>query len=937
MSGWSNELDALEKVMRVYDELGGDSEPEIHDLVTVSRRFLRETDVFVKEAPFASSKKEKFHMYLFRDLLVIGKAVGTKKYKVTHYVYLKQCTFRETPKPDADGHFTVTLTHVSRHRMHPDGTLADPLDHTARIVTRIEKLELSFLTQQSRNENMGDITKYLDEIEQDENAKREAAIKEEEATGGGEGVKKQRSWAKKRSTLTKSQKNLVSKGNEDDDSSSVSESISGLSLADLEARYSIDFAAPPANAPTERVEFEVCFGEGSMGFSLGSGPGVGVLVGRLASGSFAEIGGVCIGDRILFLENEEIGLNMTWQECVEKLKKHPRPLTITFERSAARQIDIDDHHHDHHDDHHHHHHHEEKASSTSAASDAGPAKTSSTDEIANKRRNWANRRAQRAATAGGAGGMISLHELEKVYSHAEATKTGEEQALAVFETLHTNNPAEKSCAAVLKEIFVTERDYVADLRCLVGEYILPLRRAVRRGKCKDLENGSTICEHNLIRATCTRQSTEALPILDADSMRTIFCNTETLMTVNSELLNVLQNGLTKLRSTGHAPTLKEVAGVFAPAFLHIMPFFKMYAVYCHQYNVAIERLLEARTTNAELHEFLSQREQKSEFTSLNSLLIKPVQRICKYPLLFQELLRQLQHGAATSGMQSYVEDLAKAAEAVNNIAMSVNSLVGESESMERIIEAYEELGGQKGAPGLVEAHRRFVRMYDVLVHEPASDKEGEVKDRLVYLFNDLMIIARSTHSSGGTLHKLSGASLVERPKSLLRVFNKKSSTNNTLHHSNSSKKLIKREQIAKAEHWLDVATMTISPLEPKPATDKKWGVSIKHIGRKTEEVSKRGTLTRKTTNSSGKIITVVEKFDLWFFQKEERDSFFEVLNKQIDRQVQLKDGQKKAETELGTPKTQRSWTRKSRHSSSLGHGRTASGSVLTEIEGKYKS
>jgi hypothetical protein len=200
-----------------------------------------------------------------------------------------------------------------------------------------------------------------------------------------------------------------------------------------------------------------------------------------------------------------------------------------------------------------------------------------------------------------------------------------------------------------------------------------------------------------------------------------------------------------------------------------------------------------------------------------------------------------------------------------------------------------------------------------------------------------MIIARSTHSSGGTLHKLSGASLVERPKSLLRVFNKKSSTNNTLHHSNSSKKLIKREQIAKAEHWLDVATMTISPLEPKPATDKKWGVSIKHIGRKTEEVSKRGTLTRKTTNSSGKIITVVEKFDLWFFQKEERDSFFEVLNKQIDRQVQLKDGQKKAETELGTPKTQRSWTRKSRHSSSLGHGRTASGSVLTEIEGKYKS
>ena len=916
MAGWSDELDALEKVMRVYEELGGDSEHEIHDLVTVSRRFLRECDCFVREAPFATSKKEKHRLFLFRDLLVIGKALAAKKYKVTHYVYLKQCTFRETPKADADGHFTVTLTHVSRHRMHPDGTLADPHDVTARIVTRIEKLELSFPTAQARAEVMKDVTVYLDEVEQDEIAKREAAIKEEEAASGGE-VKKQRSWAKKRSTLTKSQKNVLSKG-DDDETSSISESVGGLSLADLEARYSMDFNTPiNANTPNERVEFEVCFGEGPMGFSLGSGPNVGVLVGRLAPGSFAEIGGVCIGDRILFLEHDEIGLNMSWQDCVEKLKKMPRPLTITFERSAARQIDIDDHHH-------HHHHDEAEEKSGSSSGDAGgPPKTQSSDDMGNKRRNWANRRAQRAATAGGAGGMISLTELEKVYNHAEANKSGEQQALAVFDVLVTNNPAEKACAAVLKEIFITEKDYVADLRCLVGEYILPLRRTMRRGKCKEMENGSTICEHNLIRATCTRQSTESQPILDADSMKTIFCNTETLLTINGELLNVLQNGLTKIKSK--SPTLKDIASVYAPAFLHIMPFFKMYAVYCHQYNVAIERLLEVRTTNAELHEFLAQKEQRSEFTSLSSLLIKPVQRICKYPLLFQSLLQQLQHGAATSGMQTYVEDLAKAAEAVEQIAQSVNSLVGESEAMERIVEAYEELGGQKGAAGLVEAHRRFVRTDDVLVHEPASDKEGEVKDRLIYLFNDIMIIAKSTHSSGGTLHKLSGASLVERPKSLLRVFNK-SSKSDTLHKTGSNKKLAqKREQIAKVEHWLDVATMTTTPLEPKAAsTDKKWGVSIKHIGRKTEEVNKRATLTRKsTTSSSGKIITVVEKFDIWFFSKEERDSFFEDLNRQIDRQVALASGQKKAESELGTPKTQRSWTRKSRHGSSMGHGRTA--------------
>jgi len=319
------------------------------------------------------------------------------------------------------------------------------------------------------------------------------------------------------------------------------------------------------------------------------------------------------------------------------------------------------------------------------------------------------------------------------------------------------------------------------------------------------------------------------------------------------------------------------------------------------------------------------------------LLIKPVQRICKYPLLFGELLRQL-HNAAQSGMQSYVEDLTKAAEAVEQIAQSVNAQVGESESMERIVEAYEELGGEKGAPGLVEAHRRFVRTDDVLVHEPASDKDGDYKDRLIYLFNDVMIIAKSTHATGGTLHKLSAASLVERPKSLLKAINK--SVSGTLHHVSSRVKIAKREQIAKVEHWLDIGTMSVTPLESKQTTaDKKFGIAAKHIGRKTEEISKRSTLTRhKSTTSSGKIITVVEKFEFWFYTKEERDSFFDDINRQIERQTSLASGQKKAESEVGTPKTQRSWTRKSRHDSNLSfHGRTNSGSVLTEIEGKYKS
>ena len=58
MAGWSNELESLEKAMRVYDELGGDAEEEIHDLVSVSRHFVLECDLFVKEGEKQEEKQE---------------------------------------------------------------------------------------------------------------------------------------------------------------------------------------------------------------------------------------------------------------------------------------------------------------------------------------------------------------------------------------------------------------------------------------------------------------------------------------------------------------------------------------------------------------------------------------------------------------------------------------------------------------------------------------------------------------------------------------------------------------------------------------------------------------------------------------------------------------------------------------------------------------
>ncbi|KAH9255284.1 hypothetical protein BASA81_006724 [Batrachochytrium salamandrivorans] len=939
--GWSNELESLEKLMRVFEELGGEQEDEIHDLVAVSRMFVREGEIMVREAPFASSKKERHHVYLFNDLLIMGKPPttpggGNRKYKLTHFIVLKQCTFKESPKPDGDGHFVETLTQVSRHRTHADGTLAESHDIHARIVTRIEKLELAFESAKHRQEFMTEIHLYLDEVEREMIARKDSAmlLDEKSATGGQLPVK-QRSWAakKKHGTLTRK---LHNANGDEISSETTTDSVGGYSLADLEAKYSMDFKTPHNDKEHSRVEFEICFGDGPMGFSLGSAPGVGVLIGRLAPHSFAEAGGVCIGDRIAFVEQEAIPLDINWQDVVEKLKKHSRPVTITFERSSVRQME-----HEEHDEH--------DADSTMPATSTVTSTDGEATDPVKKQRSWANRRAQNAATTGG---VINLGDLEKVYSKAEKTgsKDKDEQALKVFAQLQASNDAEKTSAAVLKEILVSEMAYVADLRCLVGEYILPLRRTSRRGKCREIEGGSAICEHNMIRATCLKSCIEATPLMDAEDMKSIFCNTETLMTVNTELLHQLQFGLIKLGEKTTKPSLKDVAGVYAPAFHTIMPFFKMYSVYCHQYHVAIERLLDCRSSNAELHQFLLDREQKSQFNSLSGLLIKPIQRICKYPLLFSTLLNELGK-SGQSGITPFIAELKKAADTIEAIAMSVNKQVGESEAMEDLLEAYDELGGIKGAPGLVEAHRKFVRTEDVLYHSSAADKEGEYHEKMLYLFNDLLVVAKSTHggasSSSTLIHKLSSSNSLYRKTGMSRhlsmakgmVSKKSSSANNGGGGGATS-------QIAKIEQWLDISTLTPVAMEMKEAAEsKKFGINIKHISRKTEEAPKRATLSlkRSTAHSlptnSGKIITVVERFEIWFFEEDKRDEFLKDLQKQIDHQEELQTGQRRAQNTVGTPKTQRSWTRKTRHDSNIGgggHGRTSSaGNALSEIEGKY--
>lgn len=215
-----------------------------------------------------------------------------------------------------------------------------------------------------------------------------------------------------------------------------------------------------------------------------------------------------------------------------------------------------------------------------------------------------------------------------------------------------------------------------------------------------------------------------LGLLSRDDERAIFSNCETLRGINRMLLADLEANAT-------------VSGA-AEAFLKFAPFFKAYSSYCADYLAGQARLQKLRSRgdgySSPLEAALQDAERRAG-QGVHSLLIKPVQRVCKWPLLFRELLKAVPPEDADRAA------LEGAAAAVEQVAATINERVREMQGMMPLVRLSETLN----APELLAPMRSLLLSVDCMVG--GSEGRRGFEGRL-WLCSDLVLLGKlRTHGA----------------------------------------------------------------------------------------------------------------------------------------------------------------------------------------------
>lgn len=341
---------------------------------------------------------------------------------------------------------------------------------------------------------------------------------------------------------------------------------------------------------------------------------------------------------------------------------------------------------------------------------------------------------------------------------------------------------------VAQEILSTERVYVEHLEFLVKEVLQPLRLSI---------------------------DTSNPPVLTEVEIRAIFSETESILNYNRLLLVQLEERVAKW----------SVSQRLGDIFLLISNYLKIYSQYCSNYNEAMRILSECKK-QSKFKKFLEELKKKChdiEHRGLEDYLIRPVQRIPRYYLLLQDLVKH------TSKDHPDYANLFSAAQKVQAVAEYMNIKKREAENIMKVTEIQEMIDGEYEP--LAKPHRRYVKEGQLQEVGKGTTRKISV---VLFLFNDLLVVTKPQGSSFLSRNKaprllfynsfpLAGSQTISLDNSSVfqhgfQVFRTKSKRSITVLASNAESK----------EEWLAAINAEINgATEQVSAHDKRMDSAVK--------------------------------------------------------------------------------------------------------------
>ncbi|XP_034405445.1 T-lymphoma invasion and metastasis-inducing protein 1-like isoform X2 [Cyclopterus lumpus] len=218
---------------------------------------------------------------------------------------------------------------------------------------------------------------------------------------------------------------------------------------------------------------------------------------------------------------------------------------------------------------------------------------------------------------------------------------------------------------VINELVETERTYVKDLSCLIECYLTPLQKE---------------------------------SFLTQDELDVLFGNLGEMVEFQVEFLRTLEDGIRlvpDLERLERVEQFKKVLFSLGGSFLYYADRFKIYSAFCASHT-KVPKVLAKAKTDPDFKAFLAERNPRQQHSStLESYLIKPIQRVLKYPLLLKELY------SLTDPESEEHYHLDVAMKAMNKVASHINEM-------------------QK-------LHEEYGAVFDQLINDQTADKK-EVAD-----------------------------------------------------------------------------------------------------------------------------------------------------------------------------------------------------------------